>query len=114
MSSLLIRKGISSGRYASGTEKDHVPGFLLEERHRLFLDVRSGSDPGAQLLARFQQGADPRKGPVGAAEPIYGVEVHVSVNCNYRAKLVRQKPEQFRLFGLRNCLGTNTGGIFFP
>src|SRR5512139_258321 len=101
MSSLLIRKGISSDRHASGTEKDHVPGFLLEERHRLFLDVGSDSDPGAQRLARFQQGADPRKGAVGAAEPIYGIEVHVLVCCKFRAGLVRQKPEQYQLLGLR-------------
>jgi hypothetical protein len=75
ISSPLIRKGIFPDRYAPGTEKDLIPRVVLFEKyHRLFQDVRS--DSGVPLLARFQQGADPRERPVGSAKPIYGVESH--------------------------------------
>jgi len=75
ISSPLIRERLSRNRYAPGTEKDRIPGILLEEFHRLFQDVWRGT--GVPLLARFQQGTDPRERPVGSAEPIYGKKVHV-------------------------------------
>jgi hypothetical protein len=70
----LDRQHIFSSRGASWAEKDYFPRLLFEVFLRQFQVLRS--ELGTLLLVNRQQGADPRESPVGAAESIYGVEVH--------------------------------------